>query len=62
MNRVELKLNGTDQLLVYNDDVNQLGDNARTMNKNTEVLTDPRKEVDIKVNADISSLECKAKL
>jgi hypothetical protein len=30
-NRVELKLNGTDQLLVYADDLNLLGDTIGTI-------------------------------
>jgi hypothetical protein len=37
-NQVELKLNGTHQLLVYANDVNLLGDNIDTMKKNTETL------------------------
>jgi hypothetical protein len=39
-NQVELKLNGTHQLLAYADDVNLLGDNIGTINKNTESLID----------------------
>jgi hypothetical protein len=33
-NQVELKLNGTHQLLVYANDVNLLGDNTGTIKKN----------------------------
>jgi hypothetical protein len=40
-----LKLNGTHQLLAYADDVNLLGDNIDTINKNTETLIDASKEV-----------------
>jgi hypothetical protein len=32
-NQVELKLNGTHQLLAYTDDVNLLGDNVDTIKK-----------------------------
>jgi hypothetical protein len=35
---VGLKLNGTHQLLAYANDVNLLGDNTDTINKNTETL------------------------
>jgi hypothetical protein len=34
-NQAGLKLNGTHQLLAYADDVNLLGDNIDTINKNT---------------------------
>jgi hypothetical protein len=44
-NQVRLKLNGTHQLLAYADDVNLLGDNIDTIEKNTETLTDASKEV-----------------
>jgi hypothetical protein len=43
-NQVGLKLNGTHQLLAYADDVNPLGDNIDTINKNTETLIDVCKE------------------
>jgi hypothetical protein len=47
---VGLKLNGTHQLLAYADDVNLLGDNIDTINKNTQTLSDVRKEVGLEVN------------
>jgi hypothetical protein len=47
---MELKLNGTHQLLVYADDVNLLEDNIDTIKKNTETLIDPSKEVGLEVN------------
>jgi hypothetical protein len=37
---VELKLNGTHQLLVYKDDVNLLGDSIDVIKKNMETLID----------------------
>jgi hypothetical protein len=43
--RAGLKLNGTHQLLAYADDVNLLGDNIETINKNTQTLIDASKEV-----------------
>jgi hypothetical protein len=49
-NQVGLKLNGTHQLLAYADDVNLLGDNIDTTNKNTETLTDAGKEVGLEIN------------
>jgi hypothetical protein len=47
-----LKLNGTHQLLAYSDDINILGENIDTMQKNTEALLDASKEVDLEVNSD----------
>jgi hypothetical protein len=48
---VELKLNGTHQLLINADDVNLLDDNIDTIKKNTETLIDASKEVGLEVNA-----------
>jgi hypothetical protein len=36
--------------LAYADDVNLLGDNIDTINKNTEILIDASKEVGLEVN------------
>jgi hypothetical protein len=49
---VGLKLNGTHQHLAYADDVNLLGDNIDTINKNTETLIDTSKEVGLEVNVE----------
>jgi hypothetical protein len=51
-NQVGLKLNGTHQLLAFADDVNLLGDNIDTINKNTETLIDASKEVGLEVNVE----------
>jgi hypothetical protein len=51
-NQMGLKLNGTHLLLVYVDDVNPLGDNINTIEKNTETLIYTSKEVGLEVNAD----------
>jgi hypothetical protein len=49
---VGLNLNGTHQLLAYADDLNLLGDNIDTINKNRETLTDISKEVGLEVNVE----------
>jgi hypothetical protein len=49
---VGLKLNGRHQLLAYADDVNLLGDNIDTINKNKEPLIDASKEVGLEVNVE----------
>jgi hypothetical protein len=43
-------LNGAHRLLAYADDVNLLGDNIDTINKNTKPLIDASKEVGLEVN------------
>jgi hypothetical protein len=49
-------LNGTHQLLAYADDVNLLGDNIDTINKNTQILIDASKEVGLEVNVEKLSI------
>jgi hypothetical protein len=51
-NQVGLKLNRTHHLLSYADDVDLLGDNIDTINKNTESLIDANKEVGLEVNVE----------
>jgi hypothetical protein len=51
---VGLKLNLTDQLLAYANDVNLLGDNTDTINKNTETLINDSKKVGVEVNIEIT--------
>jgi hypothetical protein len=51
-NQVGLKLNGTHRLLAYADDVNLLGDNIDTINKNTQTLIDASKEAGLEVNVE----------
>jgi hypothetical protein len=48
-NQVGLKLNGTNQLLVYADDVNLLGDNIDSIKTNTETLIDTSKGMGLEV-------------
>jgi hypothetical protein len=49
---VGLKLNETHQLLVYDDDVNLLGDNIDSVKKNRGTLIHAIKEVDLEVNTE----------
>jgi sorting nexin-29 len=50
-NQVGLKFK-THQLLAYADDVNPVGDNIDTINKNTQTLIDASKEVGLEVNVE----------
>jgi hypothetical protein len=64
-NQVGLKLNGIYQLLPYADDVNLLGDNIETINKNVETLINASNEVDLEENIEKTkhiSPECRSKL
>jgi hypothetical protein len=47
-----LSLNGTQQLLVYADDVNILGGNVHTMKKSAEALVVASKKTGLEVNTD----------
>jgi hypothetical protein len=47
--------------MVCADDVNLLGDNIDTIQKNTETLIDINKEVGLEVYVAASSPECRAK-
>jgi hypothetical protein len=47
-----LKLNGTQQLLVYADGVNILVGSIHTINKNTEALGVASKEIGLEVNTE----------
>jgi hypothetical protein len=51
-NQVGLKLNGTHQLMVYDDDVKMLGDSIKTLKKNTGTLTDASEEVGLEINTE----------
>jgi len=47
-----LELNGTHQLLAYDDDVNMLGGSVHTVKENAEALVMATKEIGLEINAD----------
>jgi hypothetical protein len=57
-NKLRLKLNGTHQMLDYADDVNLLGDNIDTIEKNIETLIKVSRDVDVDVNTHKISICC----
>jgi hypothetical protein len=51
-NQVSLELNGTNQLLVYADDVNLLGDSINTIKENTDTPLEDNRNVGLEINAE----------
>jgi hypothetical protein len=47
-----LELNGTHKHLIYTDDVNIMGENANTTEKNKEALLQESREVGLDVNTE----------
>jgi len=52
VNQDGLKLNRTQQLLAYADDVNILGGSIHTLKENAEALVTATREIRLEVNAD----------
>ena len=47
---VELDMNGNHQVLAYAEDVNLIGDDIRTIERNVDVLLNACKDIDLAVN------------
>jgi len=58
VNQDGLKLNGTNQILVYADDVNIMGGSVHSIKEKVEAFVLASKEIGLEVNADRSTWSC----